>query len=159
MMVSARQTAALRAQLAARPAGSGPATGPADWAADGAGYVALVEASFSVAVNRRFGRADTTADVIGYVADVRSRLDAACDEIDIRAAERLILRALGRGPGVELAAPTAFAAMYLLLAAMIADESLDDEGLDAFLVQARERAGRLPAGPAGVTAEAPGARA
>ena len=53
------------------------------------------------------------------------------------AAERLILKVLGHGSVAGLDAKVAFSAKQLLLAALIADEDLDDARLDEFMVSAR----------------------
>lgn len=72
-----------------------------------------------------------------YVGAVRSRLGSASDAIDPEAAERLILKVLGHGSVSDLDDKVAFSAKQLLLAALIADENLDDAGLDEFMASAR----------------------
>ncbi len=60
--------------------------------------------------------------------------------MDPHDAERLIHKLLGRGSVADLDAKSAFAAQQYLLTVLIADQYLDDAGLDAFLAQARKLA-------------------
>src|SRR4051794_8988428 len=59
-------------------------------------YLALIDAAFFEAVDRRFAKNGTRADVIEFVADVRARSDNL-GEIDALTAERLIRAVLGDG--------------------------------------------------------------
>lgn len=141
MAVTDRQAATLRAQLAGKRDAHKQMFSKLDWPTEGLAYVALMDAAFFKAVGQRFGGGgSTTDDVVNYVADVRSRLDAAADAIDPSAAERLILKVLGYGSIKDLDGTVAFRAKNFLLAALIADEQLDDPGLDEFMTQARKLA-------------------
>lgn len=141
MVVTDGQAAALRAQLAGKRAEHKQLFSQLDWPTEGAAYVALMDAAFFKAVDQRFGGGRSTADdVVNYVADVRSRLDTAADAIDPNAAERLILKVLGYGSVKGLDGTVAFRAKNFLLAALIADEQLDESGLDEFMTQARKLA-------------------
>jgi hypothetical protein len=138
MAVTDQQVAALRAQLANQPDEHKRLFRQLDWAAEGVPYSALIDAGFFEAVDRRFANGTTTtAAVTAYVGAVRSRLGSAADAVDPEAAERLILKVLGHGSVADLDANVAFSAKQLLLAALIADEDLDDAGLDEFMTSAR----------------------
>jgi hypothetical protein len=102
-------------------------------------YIALIDAAFFEAVDRRFAKAGTVADVIEFVADIRARSERL-SEIDSRAAERLIRAALGDGSADDIDDKTRFGAEIVLLAGLIVDERLDDAGLDKFLAEARKLA-------------------
>src|ERR1022692_2104399 len=62
----------------------------------------------------------------------------AQDELLLRG--RLILKVLGFGSTEDLDPNTDIKARHFLLAALIADEQLDDAGLDAFMDEARKLA-------------------
>jgi hypothetical protein len=138
MAVTGQQVATLRAQLAGHGDEHKRLFRQLDWHTEGTAYTALVDAAFFKAVDRRFRQGTTTADVIEYVGDVRSRFDEAAQAIDPQAGERAILKALGHGSVADLDPKTAFRARHFLLAALIADEHLDDTGLDEFLADARK---------------------
>lgn len=140
MPVTDKQVAVLRAQLANQPDEHKRLFRQLDWPAEGAAYKTLIDAGFFKAVDRRFGASSTTGDVIEFVGDVRSRLGAAADKLDPQAAERLIGKVLGRGSVADLDANVTVTAEQFVLAALIADEQLDDTGLDAFMTQARKLA-------------------
>jgi hypothetical protein len=140
MAVTDKQAAVLRAQLANKLDEHKQLFRQLDWPTEGVPYTTLIDAGFFEAVDRRFGTGSTPADVIAYVGDVRARLGDAADAIDPSAAERLILKILGQGSASDLDAKVAFTAKQFLLAALIADEQLDDAGLDEFLAQARKLA-------------------
>jgi hypothetical protein len=138
MAVTDQQVATLRAQLAGHADEHKQLLRQLDWSTEGPAYTALIDAGFFEAVDRRFSAGTTDADVIEYVGDVRSRFDEAAEAIDPQTGERLILKALGRGSAADLDPKTAFWARHFLLAALIADEQLDDAGLDEFLGEARK---------------------
>jgi hypothetical protein len=100
-------------------------------------YTALVAAAFFEAVDRRFAKDGTVADVIDFVGDVRSRSEELSDAIDPRIAERLIRHALGDGSIGDIGDETMGSTQMLLLVALIADEQLDDAGLDEFMTEVR----------------------
>ena len=137
MAVTNQQVAALRAQLANQPDEHKRLFRQLDWATEGVPYSALIDAGFFEAVDRRFANGTTTAAVTAYVGAVRSRLGSAADAVNPEAAERLILKVLGHGSVADLDAKVAFSAKQLLLAALIADEDLDDAGLDEFMASSR----------------------
>ncbi len=111
-----------------------------------AGYTALVTGAFSEAVERRFGANYRPADVITFVGDVRTRSDRIAESLDPAAAERVIRAVFGDGSVRDLRDVTVVSAQIVLLGALIADERLDDAGLDAFLADARNLADRLMTG-------------
>jgi len=122
--------AATHAQLRSQPA-------PAD---GGAGYGALFGAAFCVAVERRFAPNDSPAAVIEFVADVRSRSDSLASKIDPAAAEKLIRAVYTDELIGDLDRETRLLTQYLLLGALVADEHLDDRGLNEFVGEARKLA-------------------
>jgi hypothetical protein len=140
MAVTDQQAATLRAQLANQPDEHKRLFRQLDWSTEGIPYTTLMDAGFFKAVDRRFANGVTTGDVVEYVGDVRARLGAAGDRVDPQAAERLILKVLGRGSVADLDAKTAFTAKQFLLIALVADEHLDDAGLDEFMGEARKLA-------------------
>jgi len=140
MAVPDGQVSALRAYLAGDFDGYKQLHGELDPVAARTGYSALISAAFCEAVERRFGTISPPTDVIKFVGDVRARSDRLGEEIDPRAAERMI-RAVYTDeeirdidPGLRLAT------QVVILAALIADEQLDAIGLDEFLAGARELA-------------------
>ena len=110
------------------------------------GYTALIAAAFGEAVLRRFGTNHTRAEVIEFVADARSRSENLAAKIDPDAGERLIGAVLGEATTEGLSRQAKMSAQFLLLAALIAAEHLDDPGLDAFMSDARKLADQLLAG-------------
>src|SRR5918992_1586448 len=103
-------------------------------------YMALIEAACFEAIDRRFAKSGTVADVIEYVGDVRSRSERVGEKLDPRVAEQLIRAVLGDGSIDDLDDKTRFGTEIVLLAALIADEQLDEAGLDEFIAQARQLA-------------------
>jgi hypothetical protein len=140
MAVTDQQVATLRGQLAGQADEHKRLLRQLDWSTEGVPYAALVDAAFFKAVDRRFRQGTTTADIVEYVGDVRSRFDEAAQAIDPQTGERVILKVLGHGSAADLDPKTAFRARHFLLAALIADEQLDDAGLDEFLGEARKLA-------------------
>lgn len=104
-------------------------------------FLALIDAAFFEAVDRRFAKDGTRADVIEFVADIRARSDRV-SEIDALTAERLIRAVLGDGTIDDIEDKDRFGTETVLLAGLIADEQLDDAGLDAFVADARKLADR-----------------
>jgi len=101
------------------------------------GYTALVAAAFFKAVDRRFGPDTTRAEVIEYVTSVRARLGDNADKVDPQAAEMMIYTVLGEPLSRQLDDDTVAVVQPVVLTALIADEDLDDVGLDAFMAEAR----------------------
>jgi hypothetical protein len=143
MAVSDEQVAALRAFLTLQPDEAERLT--EQLAAVGAldGYGALVYAAFVTAIRRRFSPTWTIPYVIRFVATARARLLKNEIEIDPRAAEILMRRALGDSIVAELDEEARTRAQIFLLGEMVVDEQLDDAGLDAFLATARVLADQL----------------
>lgn len=136
------QVATLRAQLTGQGAERKQLLATLDQDEVWSGYRALAPAAFCVAVKRKFPRGGSMAQVINLVAEVRSKADKIADKIDPRIAERIVYRVLADGDIMDIPARTCFEHELLLLAALIADEHLDDAGLDEFLGRSRSLADR-----------------
>jgi hypothetical protein len=143
MTVTDEQVAALRAQLADDVEEHRRLLAQLDLDSGGREYLALIDAAFFEAAERRFGNESTTADVIEYVADVRSRSQRIAEAVDARLAEQLIRMVFSDSPAEQLDSKAALTAKQVLLGALIADEHLDDAGLDKVLADARRLADRL----------------
>jgi hypothetical protein len=143
MAVTDEQVAALHAQLADDANEHRRLLTQLDLKTGGRAYVALIDAAFFEAVERRFGNRSTTADIIEYVADVRARSQRLADAVDVRTAEQVIRMVFSDSPMEPLDGKTALTAKQVLLAALIADEHLDDSGLDKVLADARQLADRM----------------
>lgn len=137
MRVSEDQVATLRAYLAGQFDEYERRSQNLDRDAAWAGYMALLEAAFFKAVDRRFGTTAEDTDVIEFVANVRARTEQIGEAIDPRMAERLINAALGRGEVGDIDDKTRFGTETVLLAALIAREQFDDAALDGFMAKAR----------------------
>jgi len=137
MPVTDEQVAALRAYLADDLDQHRQLYARLDRAAR-SGYTALLAAAFFEAVNRRFAQEGTAADVIEFVADVRGRSEALGEAIDPRAAERLIRAALTDEDIDDLDDKAKGGLYVVLLAGLIGDEQLSDDGLDELLAEARK---------------------
>lgn len=146
MPVTDDQVAALRALLRDDVDSYRQLSAALDRAEAGKGYTALVAAAFGEAVLRRFGKDHSQTDVIGFVASVRSRSENLAARIDPEAGERLIGAVLGEVTTRGLSREAKANGQFLLLVALIADERLDDAGLDAFLASARKLADQLLSG-------------
>ena len=141
MTVSADEVATLRTYLSGNMDQYRRMQAQLDPAAARSGYSALIAAAFFEAVDRRFAKpGTTTADIIKYVADVRARSPRVSDALDPQAAERVIRHALGDGSIRDLDDDTMIGAQIVILSALIADEQLDDTGLDQFMAEARKLA-------------------
>jgi hypothetical protein len=141
MAASADEVATLRTYLAGDYDEYQRMHGRLDPVAARTGYTALIAAAFFEAVDRRFAKPGTTAaDIIQYVGDVRARSARIGDALDPRAAERVVRHALGDGSIADLNDETVIGTQIVMLSALIADEQLDDAGLDAFMAAARKLA-------------------
>jgi hypothetical protein len=140
MPVTADQVATLRAYLAGDFDSHKRLFGQLDRTAAQTGYTALLAAAFFEAVDRRFAQNGTTADVVELVADIRARHLKDADEIDPRAAERLILAMFTDEEVDDFDTETKVSTQIILLYALITDARLDDAGLDGFLAEARKLA-------------------
>jgi hypothetical protein len=107
------------------------------------GYTALIAAAFCEAVERRFPKDFEQSDVVAFVADVRSRSDRLANALDPRTAERIIRVVFGDGSVRDVDDATTVRTQIVLLTALIADEELDDNGLDAFMDRARKLADQM----------------
>ena len=140
MTVTNEQAATLRACLAGDFATHERLRGQLDRTAAATGYTALLGAAFCIAVERRFVPGGSTAAVIEFVADVRSRSEGLAAKIDPAAAERLIRAVYTDEHISDLDRETRIGTQFVLLAALIVDEHLDEAGLDTFMADARELA-------------------
>jgi hypothetical protein len=143
MPVTDDQVATLRAALKDNTARYRELFGGLDRAAARKGFTALVAAAFGEAVERRFGRDWRRADVITFIGDVRSRSDRLARELDPEISERVIRAVLGDGSVRDVSDADLGRAQIVLLMGLIADERLDDAGLDALLAGARKLADQL----------------
>ncbi len=107
------------------------------------GCTALVTAAFIEAVERRFGTSYQAADIVTFVASIRGRSDRLARALDPDVAERVIHVVLEDAPVDDLSGDAVIGAQLLLLAGLIADARLDDEGLDKFLTVAMKLADQL----------------
>ncbi|MDN3355114.1 hypothetical protein [Actinomadura sp. DC4] len=140
MPVTANQVAALKAYLTGDFDSHKRLFGQLDRTAAQTGYTALLTAAFFEAVDRRFAPDGKTADVVEFVADVRTRHLTDADEIDPRAAERLILAIFTDEEVDDIDTETKVSTQIILLYALIVDARLDDAQLDGFLVEASKLA-------------------
>jgi len=138
MLVTDRQLAALRAQLAGELDRHRDLFGRLDWSVDHEGYVMLQDAAFFEAATRRFGPRASISDITSYVAGIRARSSRAAADVDPEVAGQLIAAAIGRGSlrGVDLR--VMIRARLYLLVALVMDAGYDDAGLDEFLGEARK---------------------
>jgi hypothetical protein len=143
MPVTDQQAAALRAQLAGDLAGHQRLLADLRGPADGRGYSGLLTAAFYTAVDSRFTRESTLDEVTGFVADVRARSERVRDALDPQTAERVLVSAFTSDGLDDLDAEELTRTKMLLLAAIIADQHLDDAGLDEFIAKARALADEL----------------
>jgi hypothetical protein len=93
--------------------------------------------AFFEAVERRFGSRYRLPEVIMFVATARAGYDETGTDIDPRAAERVVLAALGEGSVDDLEPRTRAVLVTVLLATLIASEGPDDARLDEYLGSAR----------------------
>jgi hypothetical protein len=140
MAVSADQVATLRAFLARDFDNYERLYAQLDRSTAKSGYTALIAAAFIEAVDRRFGEGSTDADVVEFVASARARFDESGDEIDPRAAERMIRAVYTDEEIDDLDTDTVVGTEVILLAALVADEEFNDAALDEFLAKARKLA-------------------
>jgi hypothetical protein len=140
MAVRDDQVSALRAYLAGDFDTYKRLHGKLDPDAARTGYSALVSAAFCEAVERRFSTGTPPADVIKFVGDIRARSDRLGEQIDPRAAERMIRAVYTDEEIRDLDPSTRLGTQVVLLAALIADEQLDAASLEEFLAGARDLA-------------------
>lgn len=140
MAVTADQVATLRAFLARDFDRYEQLYEQLDPAAARSGYTALIAAAFIEAVERRFGEAGTDAAVVEFVAAARARFDESGDRIDPRAAERMVRAVYTDEEINDLDTETVVGTEVILLTALVADEGLDEAGVDDLLAKARKLA-------------------
>ena len=140
--VTDEQAATLRAYLADDPARYEELHARLNRHDDARAYTALIIAAFFKAVTRRFAKNGTATAVTGFVADLRTRPGRLSREIDPQATERVIRAALTDEDISDLNDEVKGRVYTVVLAGLIADEHLDDTGLDAFLAEARTTADR-----------------
>ena len=140
MPVTSDQLATLRSYLSGDFSDYEQRRSRIDQSPNRVGYRALVSAAFCEAVERRFAAQDPPERVIEFVADVRAQFDRDGNQIDPRAAERMI-RAVYTDERIDdLDSATKGRTQIILLAALINSEQLDSAGLDAFLADAAKLA-------------------
>jgi hypothetical protein len=141
MPVTDEQEATLHAQLAGKFDEYVRLLDNLDPVAARSGYSALVSAAFFLAAEERFPEGTLAAGIIDYVADVRARTDDTA-AIDPVVAERVLL-AVGTDEEIDdIDGRASFQIQRFLLAALIADASLDAQQLDDFMLRARRLADR-----------------
>jgi len=140
MAVTDDQVATLRAYLVGDFATHERLRDQLDPSAAASGYSALLAAAFCVAVERRFSGEDSLPAVIEFVGAVRSRSEGLSGKIDPRIAERLIRAVYTDETTDDIDRESRIRTRFLLLAALVVDEMLDDAGLDAFLGESRKLA-------------------
>jgi hypothetical protein len=136
-MVTDEQVAALRAHLALNLDESEQLHQRLVQTGDVAGYGELVYAAFVMAVRWRFAPMWTVPDVVRFVVAARVRLSEDDIDIDPRASEALIRRALGEDVAAELDEEIRGRTQVFLMSELIFDEDLSNAGLDKFLAEAR----------------------
>lgn len=108
-------------------------------------YAMLIGAGFLVAAERRFirdGKYVPDSEVIDFVAAVRQVNEDTAKIIDPQVAERIILAALDKGEIDDIDNDTVVGTEIFLLGAIISDEHLNTDELDAFLMETRALADR-----------------
>jgi hypothetical protein len=143
MPVTDDHVAVLRAALTDNTKLFNELLGELDRTGTGQGYSALVTGAFVEALVRRFGTVYRPAAVAEFVGDVRSRSERLAQRIEPDIAERVIGAVLGNATVRDVAPQTVALTQTVLLTAIIADEQLNDEQLNAFLAEARKNADKL----------------
>ena len=140
MAVTDQQAATLRAYLAGDFATHARLRDQLDREAAATGYSALISAAFCVAVLQRFAKDHSAAAVIEFIGAVRSRSEGLSDKIEPRVAERLIQSVFTYKKVADVSQETRFRLQFLLVAALVVDEHMDDAGLDEFMMESRKLA-------------------
>jgi hypothetical protein len=96
-------------------------------------FGSLIYTAFNHAVRKRFSPTWTSSGIVRFVASTRLAFLESGIDINPKAAETLILEALGE-PVTSDFDSTVF---LVVLVQLILDEELDDDGLTAFLADAR----------------------
>jgi hypothetical protein len=106
-------------------------------------HSALIAAGMFEAAEKRFirnGKYAPNNEVVSYIAEVRSRNEAAAEDLNPAIAERVLLTALDQGDTDGIDADTVVMAQLLLMAALVGDEEYSEAELDEFLKQVRRTA-------------------
>ncbi|HEY6739971.1 MAG TPA: hypothetical protein VI076_14090 [Actinopolymorphaceae bacterium] len=105
-----------------------------DLDADRSGYAALVDATFTMLVERAFSKDDAPKQVAEFV-----KQSAKNDDLDAELAEKIMLSVFdGSNAGGD--EDTVLSTKVALLGALIADKPLNDSDLGVFLFNARSKA-------------------
>lgn len=139
MTVTDEQVATLRAQLAGQVNEHRRLLDQLDPVAGRTAYPALVAAAFAQAADRRFS-SPSDAGIIQFVSDVRSRGHDIAERLDPSIAERFLRAAISDEDIDDINTEISFRTQLILLAGLIGDEHLDDEGLDRVMAEARKLA-------------------
>lgn len=155
MTVTQQQVATLRAQLAGDVEEHRRLLTCLD-ESDAAGYATLLTAAFCEAVERRFGTDPDPAAVIEFVGEMRARSELIRDQLSAEFAERMILSVSAPadrsdGPGdpagpddlSDLDDETVIGVQLMITGSLIGDETLNGDGLDAFVATVRSTAVRF----------------
>lgn len=140
MPVTDLQVATLRAQLAGQGEEHQRLLSRLTSPEDQQGYSLLLAVAFFEAVNRRFQSEGKVVDdtvVIDFVADLRTRSAEIGERLDPAIAERLILHALGKGDVDGIDGNTMLSGQILILGGLIAEATLTEAELDAFMARVR----------------------
>ncbi|MFI6064453.1 hypothetical protein ACIA47_04165 [Micromonospora sp. NPDC051227] len=107
------------------------------------GFPTLLGAVFYFAVNRRFDERTPPGEIMRFVADMRAATPAGAPEIDANSAETLIRAAVD--PDVETAIDPQMAGRIqgLVILAILGDDAIADDDLDALLADAVALANRV----------------
>ncbi|WP_395108843.1 hypothetical protein [Actinomadura sp. SCN-SB] len=109
----------------------------------GGRHSVLIAAGMFEAAEKRFirnGRYASKEEIIAYVASVRSRSEAAANDLDAMLAERVLLAALDQGEIDDIDDEAVVMTQLLLMAALVGDEEYSEEELDGFLALVRRTA-------------------
>jgi hypothetical protein len=108
--------------------------------------VTLVYEAFVLATRMWFGPGFTHGEVIRLVAAIRGLSTDDPDFVNPAAAESVIRRALGENAPLPPDPAARITAQFVLLDFLVRAMSLDDDGIDKLLDEARTRADRALAG-------------
>lgn len=145
MPVTDEQVETLRAQLEGRTEDHLRMLDQLDPEEANVGYAMLIGAGFLVAAERRFirdGKYVPDSEVIDFIANLRQVNEETAKLLDPHIAERILFAALDKGDIDDIDNDTVVGTEIFLLGAMIYDEQLSSDELDAFLREARELADR-----------------
>lgn len=145
MLVTDEQVETLRAQLEGRTEEHLRMLEQLDPEQANVGYATLIGAGFLVAAERRFiryGKYAPDSEVIDFIATLRQVNEETAQLLDPQIAERVLLAALDKGEIDDIDDDTVVGTEIFLLGAMIYDEQLGSDEVDAFLRESRDLADR-----------------